>query len=223
MPTAPFRLGNHQFISPEENAPLSRLDVEDRSPIAGAPAPAHLASCVREPDPEGPAAVLFEGGWCGHGEPTFTVFDIALSGEDELEVAIETFDDMEEDEAAEEDEEGPPVRRVLVRPYGSDAAWTVLHDILWGLDEELGRVYPWCPESVIEDDDADIEPVCLDDGTPERFRVSIGLEYPPDAQSVGDISWVTIVATGESEPEFDSENEDDEDGGVFCLLSAETA
>lgn len=212
MASPRFRLGNHEFISPDEDAPASRLDEDDRRPIAGAQPPTHLGGCVREADGSGPSAFLSDGEWCGHGEPTFTVFDVVLDGTDELEVAVETFDSMDEED---EGDEGPPVRRVLVRPSGSHGEWTVIHDATWGLDDDLNRVFPWTPDDRVTDDDPDIQPVLTEDDQPEKFRVSIGLEYPPDAQSAGDISWVTIIASGLAA--------DDDEDDVFCLVSEEMA
>lgn len=212
MAQTAFRLGDHQFISPEEDAPLSRLDQKDRKPIRGATPPSHLAGLVVEARGDGPSASLMNGEWTGHGEPTFTVFDVEIEGSHNVEMAVETDEEIDEEEM-EEDDEGPMIRRVLVRGAGSDGPWTVIHDVTWGVDEEGGQTFPWCPPEPVIDDDEEIEPVTTEDGEPETFRVSIGLEYPPDAQSVGDVSWVTVVAVG-------VEGEEEE---VFCVMSEEMA
>jgi hypothetical protein len=212
MAQTAFRLGDHQFITPEENAPISRLDQEDRKPIRGAAAPSHLAGVAVEARGDGPSAALMNGEWAGHGEPTFTVFDVEIDGSRELELAVETDEEIDEEEM-DEDDEGPMIRRVLARRAGSGGPWTVLHDVTWGLDEQVGRSFPWCPEGLETDDDDEIQPVTTEDGEPETFKVSIGLEYPPDAQSVGDVSWVAVVAVGAA-------GEEEE---VFCLMSEEMA
>ena len=212
MAQATFRLGDHQFISPEETARISRLDQEDRKPIRGAAAPSHLAGVVVEARGDGPSASLMNGEWAGHGEPTFTVFDVEIDGSRDVELAVETDEEIDEEEM-DEDDEGPMIRRVLARAVGSDGPWTVLHDVSWGMDEEVGRTFPWCPPQAEMDDSDEIEPVTTEEGDVETFRVSIGLEYPPDAQSVGDVSWVAIVAVG---------TEDDGEE-VFCVVSEEMA
>jgi hypothetical protein len=212
MGHAAFTLGDHQFISPEENAPLSRLDQANRKPIRGATPPAHLAGVAVEARGDGPSSSLMNGEFCGHGEPTFTVFDVEIDGSRDIELAVETDEEIDEEEM-EEDDEGPMIRRVLARRAGSDGPWTVLHDVTWGMDEEAGRTFPWCPPEPEMDDDDDIQPVETEEGEAETFRVSIGLEYPPDAQSTGDVSWVAIVAVG-------TEQVGEE---VFCVVSEEMA
>lgn len=215
MATAAFRLGDHQFISPEENAPQSRLEQKNRRPIRGATPPSHLMGVAVEARGDGPSAALMNGEFCGHGEPTFTVFDIEIDGSRELEIAIETDDELMLDEEDEDGEEGEaPIRRLLARSPGSDGPWTVIHDATWGVDDEGMRTFPWCPPRVEVDSDGEIEPVMTDDGEPHLARLSIGLEYPPDAQSAGDVSWVVVM--GMPIDVKDAE-------GVFCLVDEEMA
>lgn len=215
MATAAFKLGDHQFILPEQNAPLSRLEQENRRPIRGATPPSHLVGVAVEARGDGPSAALMSGEWAGHGEPTYTVFDIEIDGSRELEIAVESDDESLHDEVEEGDEEdeGPMIRRVLARAPGSEGPWTVIHDVAWGVDEAEGvRTFPWCPAGVELDDDDEIEPVTTEEDELETFRVSIGLEYPPDAQSAGDVSWVTVVA-------MPVDGEDEEE--VICLVDEE--
>jgi hypothetical protein len=142
MPTAAFKLGDHQFISSEETAPISRLDQTDRRPIRGATPPSHLADAAVETRGDGPSAALMSAEWAGHGEPTYTVFDIEIDGSRELEIAVESDDESLHDEVeeADEEDEGPMIRRVPARAPGSDGPWTVIHDVAWGV--KLSRPRP---------------------------------------------------------------------------------
>jgi hypothetical protein len=80
--------------------------------------------------------------WAGHGEPTYTVFDIEIDGSRELEIAVESDDESLHDEVeeADEEDEGPMIRRVPARAPGSDGPWTVIHDVAWGV--KLSRPRP---------------------------------------------------------------------------------
>jgi hypothetical protein len=50
--------------------------------------PDYLKDYVREPAPDGPADLLSDGSWCGHGEPEFAVYDIHEAGEGSLGVIL---------------------------------------------------------------------------------------------------------------------------------------
>lgn len=212
MATDAFKLGDHEFnysYSPETDDPLSGMLQENRRPIRGAPPPNHLVGVAVESRGDGPSAALMNGDFCGHGEPTFTVFDIEIDGSREVEIAVEADDDVMLDEEDEEGEEAElPIRRLLARSPRSDGLWTVIHDETW-----VSGSYPSFPSQVVKESDSEIEPVLTDDGEPELMRLSIGREYPAETESVGDVSWVAVVAKP-------VHGEDEED--LVCLVSVET-
>lgn len=204
MPASGFRLGDHTFLAPGEDAPLSRLrKSKGRGPIAGAAAPGWLGGCIAAGvDADGPAQGLLDGEFCGHREPTFTVFDLELDGTREIELAVE----QDEDEEAADKEEGGRVLRVLGRGAGSGAAWTVLFDRAW-IDWEREDGPAGCPGERVLVPAAEVKSAV--DG--ERQRVAVGLEYPCDAGSAAEVSWMTVLFTPVGEDE------------VFVVLDEEMA
>lgn len=188
-----FVLGDHQFQDPSEPGDLDRLDAPKRQ-IRGAPPPTYLDGIARESGPGSPAAqALLEGEFCGHGEPTMTVFDIVIDGDEELEIGLVPAEDQEETGA------NPDVLAVR-RPGGE---WIALFRSAWEMELQglagVGRT-PLTPEE-------------LEGMHPEiaRGRASIGFEYPCDATSRDEVSWLTIdlLMEGEDEP--------------VCIVNAEMA
>ncbi|MBC7835064.1 MAG: hypothetical protein H7Y88_08175 [Phycisphaerales bacterium] len=189
-----FRLGNHTFITPVENGDPDRVSQEDRAPIEKAPPPGWLTGCVAKVDADdGPSMSLVSGDFCGHGEPTYTVFDIELDGSREVELVVhgEGGDsDDEDDDDGDDEADGDPgaVLLVLARRARSKGPWTVLYDAAW-LDGTGIAACPKVPELVAA------EEVDFESEEDERYHVAIGLEYPCDATSAEDVSWLTIVMT----------------------------
>lgn len=181
MPTG-FVFGDHQFYAPEERAPLKRP--ARKGPIKGASAPACFAGMLRPSTKASPAAGdLLTGGFCGHGEPTYTVFDVVLGGGDVVEVCVE------------HDEEGE-VMLVLCREDAAGALkpgargakatspWRVLYDAAW-VEQGEGLVG-------LEAGAAGAEQVARVNSQVERGHMSIGFEYPADAESAEHVSWLSI-------------------------------
>lgn len=200
----PFRIGDHQFIDSSETAPLSRVNRKNRKPIANAQPPGFLAGFVREPATSEASSVLAKGTFCGHGEPTFTVFDIVIGGHERLDVATSFI--MEDEDEGDDDEEGRDAALVMVRPCGTKGPWLVVFSEEWR--DESGDLYP--PDEpdlreLDEDDEADVMEVA------QPALISIGFEYPPDADALGEFSWLAIDAWP-----------DDNEGDPYVLVSTET-
>jgi hypothetical protein len=196
MAKAGFVLGDHQFLDPAENGPLSRFD-EPKRQILGAPPPSFLDGIAREASKNSPAAkALLKGEFCGHGEPTMTVFDVVIDGEDVLDIAVRMD---EEDEEDEEMEANLPL--VAVRTPGGD--WVAIFRREW---EEAQATLEGTPRTTL----TPAEAAQLDPDM-RRGRVAIGFEYPCDATSRDDVGWLTIdvVLEGERKP--------------VCLVDAEIA
>lgn len=180
-----FTLGDHTFLHPSVNGPLSRFE-EAPSQIRNAPPPTYLEGRVREATLESPAArALLEGRFCGHGEPTMTVFDIVLDGEDVLELG------------ASMDPDDPDMTQNLLalavrRPGQSE--WFPIFRRAW--EDEQATLEGFTTSVLTESEAASIsDDVAIG-------RVSVGFEYPCDADSRDCVTWMTIdvVFEGEEEP-----------------------
>lgn len=164
-----FRLGDHEFYDPTGSpAPLDRLDQPNRSPIKNAPPPTFLADYTINADPDGPSAVLLDGKHCGHGEPTFTVFDLAINGERDLYLAVPYHNEDE-----------PTVKLKLAT---GDEPWKQLLAL-----HEAFEFYHYQGQGEPP------QPVADEAGNPIPLRAAICCEYPCDAQSVDDVSWIVIA------------------------------
>ncbi len=205
----PFTLGNHTFDDSGKPAPLSRTHRQAKRPIPGAQAPPFLASFVREPATSEASKVLVQGTFCGHGEPTFTVFDVVIGGHERLDVVtfFESEPDPEGDDPDEDDDEsGQDAAAVLVRPCGGSGPWLVIYSREW--KDDYGDLYP--PDTPEwHTFDAEEEQDVME--TAQAALVSIGFEYPPDADSINDFSWIAIDAWP-----------DGNEGDPFVLVSDET-
>jgi hypothetical protein len=178
-----FVLGDHTFLDPIENAPFSRLRAPKRQ-ILGAPPPTYLDGIALQATPASPAAkALFTGQFCGHGEPTMTIFDIVIDGAETLEVG------------AIADPDDPAGKRnlpvLVARKPGSQ--WRILFRREWEEAQatlEGVEVAPLSP--------AELASV----GSYGNGRAAIGFEYPADATSRDVVSWVAIdvLFDGNSDP-----------------------
>lgn len=198
--TTPFRLGNHEFIPSGEDAPLSRISKKNKKPIAGATPPPFLAGFTREPATTQAAKIIKTGVFCGHGEPTFTVFDIVIDGQDYLDVITFFSEEAEEDEEAN-------AEAVIARVRGTKGPWLVIYSSEW-INDYGDLELPTEPQFQTFKSEEDEE--VMDAAEPSR--VAIGFEYPADADNVNAISWLAVDAWP-----------DDHEGDPFVLVSMETA
>lgn len=207
----PFRIGDHEFLELGVPAPLSRTSKRNRKPIANAEPPPFLAGCVREPATTDAAKVLVHGTFCGHGEPTYTVFDIVIDGQERLDVVTFFVDDDEDEEtdaeAEDMDDEDSNAAIVLARPVGTDGPWLVIFSHEWM--DEYGNLQAPDEPHWHEFDDDEKEEVAE---TAQASTLAIGFEYPPDADSLNGFSWLAIDA-------WPDDNEDD----PYVIVSIETA
>ena len=181
----PFTLGSYTFGANQTPAP---------GPIADAPPPTHLRGCVTASTSDS-GTVLRSGAFCGHGEATFTVFDISVHGTIDLEVAAWIGDSQTEDPQC-----------VLARIPANGDRWLVIFDQAWQGDDGILRL-PETPVWIdVQKDDERVaeENIC-------RARLSVGFEYPSDARNINDVSWLAIDAWPEGNDE-----------SPVVLVSAET-
>jgi hypothetical protein len=189
-----FTLGDHTFISPDQNGSLSRLD-DPKKQIKGAQTPTYLAGLAVESTSKSPAAkALFKGEFCGHSEPTMTIFDIVIDGAEELEIGVAG------DKRTIEDGEMPLA--FVARKPGSKT-WTTLFHRDWADAAET-------LEGVKARTLTAKEVACIHPDL-QISRVSIGFEYPCDATSADCVTWmaIDILLKGEKKP--------------ICIINAELA
>lgn len=169
MPSG-FQLGDFTFYSPTENAPLDRRGLRPARPLQGATPPSWVRDFVQESAEDGPAEFMWSGGFCGHGEPAYSVFDVVIDGDTWLECATV----------------GEPgsLERLLARPAGSTGAWRVIFD--------RQRVVECAsPSTGIRTVPAG--EVAAPNAT-RRVRLAIGFEYPIDCDSAEQVSWFAVAA-----------------------------
>lgn len=170
-----FTLGDHTFISPSQNGSLSRFEQPPRQ-IKGAPPPGYLAGIAVESTAKSPAAkALFKGEFCGHAEPTMTIFDIVIDGSDDLEIGVAG------DKRTIKDGDLPLA--FVVRKPGS-TKWTTLFHRDWA--DAMQTLEGVKPRPLTAKEVAMIHPDV------QIGKVSIGFEYPCDATSVDCVTWLTI-------------------------------
>lgn len=188
---AGFVFGDHQFFGPSQNGPISRLTAPKKQ-IHTAPPPTYLDGYAVESTKKSKSAtMLLKGKFCGHGEPTMTVFDIVIDGETELEISALS--------APENPDANVPLLAVR-KPGGK---WFALFRREW---EERSMMLEGVKQKAVSRKEAAV----LDEET-LRGEVSIGFEYPCDAGSRDDVSWVTIdvFSAGKKKP--------------WCAVNAELA
>ncbi|MDB4944556.1 MAG: hypothetical protein JWP97_4090 [Labilithrix sp.] len=149
-------------------APVRVAHADDETP------PDYLAPYARKPKKTGPSVLLADGSFCGHGEPRFGVWDLAVDGSKELVVELPLPE--------EEKRLWPVVRvasakstkekvlaydsRAVVSAAGSGAA----------SGKPTGTKGLACPSC-----------------TGRIFQVSVGFEIPDDATSPEDTSWFALA------------------------------
>lgn len=163
-----FVLGDHTFLHPSVNGPLSRLNKPARQ-IRGAPPPMLLEGMTRDAGKASMAAKeLLKGKFQGHGEPTIAIFDIVLEGEEELEIG-----------AIDGAEDGGYTLVAVRRPGGT---WRAVYRAEWAAGQATLEGVQAKPVSAKE-----AAAMQTDEG-----RVAVGLEYPCDATSRDSVTWITV-------------------------------
>lgn len=169
-----FTLGDHRFLHPSETGPLSRFKARKRQ-IIGAPPPSCFDGLMREATPKSPAAkALFKGKFCGHGEPTMTIFDVVIDGEEFLEITALT------------DDQDPSANLPCLAVRKPGGRWIALFRREW--EESQATLEGVAPSPLTEAEIAQLNP---DTGL---GRLAVGFEYPCDATSRDCVSWMTVDA-----------------------------
>jgi hypothetical protein len=172
-----FVLGDHRFFDPSQDVSYSFDEAISRKrpkQIIGAPPPTYLDGLTRDAGKDSPAAkALLRGKFCGHGEPAMTVFDLVIDGQSDLE--INGFHD---------DEENPDGNLRLLPMRRPGGEWVVIYRREW--EENQATLEGVTREPVRGEEGARL----VDDTA--AGRVSVGFEYPSDADSRDCVTWMTI-------------------------------
>ncbi len=147
------------------------------TPLSTFESPTFLSGLVH-PAVSNASEELKKGKFCGHGEPTFAVFDIAIDEQVELELAAWMGNSETQD---------PEL--LLARVPGTGTKWLTLFNQKWFTPEgnlKLPDSPQWI-EVPLDDKRIDSKGLVI-------ASLAIGFEYPSDAQNENDISWLTIDA-----------------------------
>jgi hypothetical protein len=139
--------------------------------------PDYLAGKLVAFDPNGPAQLLVDGQWCGHGEPVFRIFDVrdrllsqfciycpgAQSGDDLFPNAVK-----------------------LASPDRGDEF------LVYDPRRHPANLFAWDKYASIEPRFA--EPLVCEQCHGKLFRVAVGFEIPSDSESPNDTSWFALAA-----------------------------
>jgi hypothetical protein len=149
------------------------------------PPPDYLKGHVREPAPNGPADLLSDGSWCGHGEPEFAIYDVHDAGESALGVVLPSA--------------YPALCAVSAFREGHQPFF--IYDprrhpasVYAGGSEE----HPYVPAAP-----------CQCPCGSRTFKVAVGFEIPGDSETPEDTSWFALAVQctrcGKQEDLFDDE------------------
>jgi hypothetical protein len=132
-------------------------------------APTYISTKVAPPDPEGPAQLLLDGDWCGHGEPSFSVFDIQHGSVSHFHVRLtdDTSDNF-------------TVSAVELSPMSF---------LAYDSRQHPASIYAGNPASPVFSNRFEC-PGCQHD----LFRVAVGFEIPSDSSAPEDTSWFAMAA-----------------------------
>jgi hypothetical protein len=181
-----FVMGNHQFCEPADPTPDLGLDGSPKH-ILGAPPPTFLDGLVRESTKDSASAKeLLTGAFCGHGEPTITVFDLIIDGTEELHIDGIFADTLsqEDTDGDEDDDEGAAGAVSLLAVRKPGGTWHVIFRRDWAAGQET--LVGVQAETLTAAEAAKLS------GQPLVGRLSIGFEYPCDADSRDAVTWMTI-------------------------------
>lgn len=139
-------------------------------------APLYVQKFVASPDLEGPAKLLLDGKWCGHGETRIRLYDVLYAGNNIFHIQLPNLD---------VEEYFPPIVRIIIPELKTTF---LIYD---------PREHPASFHSFEEQDESKFDFLpnhrcnkC--DG--DNFKIAIGFEVPEDSSSVNDTSWFALAA-----------------------------
>jgi hypothetical protein len=137
--------------------------------------PDYIRQFARQPLKDSAAELLINGNWCGHGEETYRVYDIADNDDFIFEVQLPNI----------ETEELFP-KAVKVTSTNSNKQF-----LIYDTRKHPASFYssPDYAEKKSEFDDI----YCCDKCSGRKFKISVGFEVPEDADSPNDTTWFALA------------------------------
>lgn len=137
--------------------------------------PGYLRPFARQPLKQGPAGLLFDGEWCGHGEEKFRVYDIADGDNYTFHVQLPN---------TETEELLPKAIKAIPVPAGKEI---VIYDTkkhpasLYSTAEFVDQVPQYLENSICEK--------C----SQQAFKLAVGFEVPEDSETPDDSTWFSLA------------------------------
>lgn len=154
--------------------------------------PSYLEKISATPNLPGPASLLADGNWCGHGEPDYVVADIVFEATSYFQVYLPV--------------PGPAsqltVPSVAVQPINRNERF-----LIYIPHQHPASIFAWRDNPRLEPYFR--IPYACPACSRTVFRVAVGFEYPSDSHTVNDTSWfalaVQCTGCGERRLIFDDE------------------
>jgi hypothetical protein len=134
--------------------------------------PTYLSGVALATSGTGPASLLTDGTWCGHGEPLFGVYDIRTTDNQLFSVCLPscpTFPELAAVTAVSPSKE----KFLLYDPRKHPSS----------LYADQRREFPYTPAP----------PFTCPSCRGESFAVAVGFEVPGDSEETDDISWFALA------------------------------
>ena len=154
-------------------------------------APDYIRPFVESIKSDGPAELLLDGSWCGHGEELFRIYDIIENSNSVFQLQFPVL---------ESDDLFPPGVKVY-------SAITKKSFLIYDTKRHPASLYSISDYANKESKFSDI--YCCGKCNETNFKISIGFEVPEDSESANDITWFTLatecVHCGDKTISFDDE------------------
>jgi hypothetical protein len=141
-----------------------------------APPPDYLADKLVAPDANGPARLLADGAWCGHGEPRFHIYDVQDGAIREFVVLRPAVGD------------GGEMTPPAVKLMNADETRSFL---VYDPRKHPANLFAWEQYSKLEPRFE--KPLCCEQCRGRTFRLAVGFEMPSDSSSPNDTSWFALA------------------------------
>ena len=139
-------------------------------------APVYVKPYIVTTDKTGPAEVLLDGKWCGHGEPLYRIYDVREDGNAEFMIVLSDWK-LEE----------PLSHSVKLISKKTGASF-----LIFDITKHPAISYPAVAPEAFNDPDKWGKFGCDCHG--KIFKVSIGFEIPGDATQPNESTWFAIAA-----------------------------
>jgi hypothetical protein len=128
----------------------------------------------------GPAVLLQDGQWFGHGEAEYDVFDVQVGNENTFSVQLPDL---------ETDNDGDELTAPVVMVHADSGVTFPLYD---------PRKHPaslFYPEDETEFEASPLQPTFrFPNCDHQRFKIAVGFEIPRDSETPNDTSWFALAA-----------------------------